>query len=86
MRIVRNGYFWMVLGTIAFVWLMSRSASVHVSRQDMEEIQAEREADGKDTDRLSPFGMGFMTACAVGGFWFAVHCQTSKSDRSGDSE
>ena len=79
MRLVRNVYFWLVLGTIAFIGGMAWSSSSweHMSRKDRDEARADREAEDKDPEPITGFGAGFMTACAVGLFWFAVHCQAN---------
>jgi hypothetical protein len=82
MRIIRNLYFWLVLGTVVFVGFMDWSSSVRISRRDREDIQAERELEGEDsTEPLSGFGAGFVTACIVGGFWFGVYHETHPPER-----
>jgi len=78
MRVIRNVYLWMVLGSLAFVWLMGRSSSVHLTKQEAQEMREEREDEGKDPDGMPPFAMGFATACILGGFWYAVYASTPK--------
>jgi hypothetical protein len=77
MRVIRNLYFWLILGTVVFVGAMAWSSSTHVSRQDREA----REEEGESSDRLPPFAAGFATACVVGLFWFAVHCELNPPER-----
>jgi hypothetical protein len=47
----------------------------------MDEIRAEREAEGKDPEPMSPFGIGFTTACLVGGFWLMVYLKEHPGPR-----
>jgi FtsH-binding integral membrane protein len=72
MRLVKSLYFWLVLGTVAFISFAAWSSSVHVSQRDREA----REEDGGASDRIPPFAAGFATAAIVGGFWFAVYVQS----------
>jgi hypothetical protein len=71
MRVIRNIYFWLILGSIAFIGFMSWVSSVHVSQKEWDAMVEEH--DGRDPGRIGPFGMGFATACVLGGFWFAVY-------------
>jgi hypothetical protein len=73
MRVIRNIYFWLILGSIAFIVLMNWSASKHISQKHLNEIAAER--DEVAPVAIGPFGMGFVTACIIGGAWVVVYRQ-----------
>ncbi|MBB5329448.1 hypothetical protein HDF14_003066 [Edaphobacter lichenicola] len=77
MRLIKSLYFWLVLGTVAFVAFAAWSSSVQVSQHDRES----REEEGESSDRVPPFAAGFATAAIVGGFWFAVYHQMHPKSR-----
>lgn len=76
MRLIRNAYFWLVLGSILFIGFMSWVSSVHVSQKEWDAMVEEH--DGHDPGRIGPFGMGFLTACIVGGVWVFVYRKTER--------
>jgi hypothetical protein len=81
MRVIKNLYFWLMLGSIAFIALSAWASSKHVSREDIEARQAEDCESGDiyehshSSEPLPPFAAGFVTAVIVGGFWFCVYHQ-----------
>jgi threonine/homoserine/homoserine lactone efflux protein len=77
MRVVKSLYFWLVLGTAAFIAFAAWSSSGHVSQRDQEA----REEDGGSSDRMPSFAAGFVTAVVVGGFWFSVYHQMHPPER-----
>lgn len=70
MKLIRNVYFWLFLGSIAFIGFSCWVSSIHVSQKEWDAMV---EKYGDDPVRIGPFGMGFLTACIVGGFWLRVY-------------
>ena len=70
MKLIRNVYFWLFLGSIAFIGFSYWASLGHVSQKDWDAMV---EKYGDDPVRFGPFGMGFLTACIVGGFWLRVY-------------
>jgi hypothetical protein len=78
MKLIRSAYFWMFLGSIAFIGFSYRASSSHMSQKDWDAMV---EKYGDDPVRLGPFGMGFATACLVGGFWLTVYLTQNPTPR-----
>lgn len=78
MKLIRNVYFWLFLGSIAFIGFMCWASSGHMSQKDWDAVV---EKYGEDPVRLGPFGMGFATACLVGGFWLTVYLTQNPKPR-----
>ena len=73
MKVIRNAYFWVLLGSIVFIGLMDWSSHFHRTQE-----QAYQEAEERDESAvavLSPFWEGFATACVVIGAFGVVYRQ-----------
>ena len=70
MKFIRNAYFWLFLGSIVFIGFSYWASSTHVSQKEWDAMV---EKYGDDPARIGPFGIGFLTACIVGGFWLRVY-------------
>ena len=70
MKLIRSVYFWMFLGSVAFIGFMCWGSSSHMSQKEWDAMVEEY---GDDPARIGPFGIGFVTACIVGGFWLRVY-------------
>jgi hypothetical protein len=92
MKIVRNLYFWMVLGSLAFIGFSAWVSSIHVSREDIKARQAEDDESGDiyehshASEPMPPFLVGFVTACIVGGCWYAVYVQMHPPERKDEDK
>jgi hypothetical protein len=73
MKILRNAYFWLFLGSILFIGLMDWASSFHISQRNADEIAAERDEPAPAV--ISPFWEGFVTAGVVVGAWVVVYRQ-----------
>jgi hypothetical protein len=74
MKTLRNVYFWLVLGTIAFVGISDCASTNHVTRAN-KETAVDADGDPRTDTHLPPFWAGFITAVIVGGFWFCIYHQ-----------
>jgi hypothetical protein len=83
LRLLKSGLFWMVVGTFVFIFSMNQASSIHLSKKDVEKIEAERELEGEDPGPpMSSFECGFFTASIVGGFWLTMYHQMNPRDTS----
>jgi len=75
-RVLKNIYFWWVLGTVAFIWASAAHSGHHFTRQEVEDCEVDNNLSTSDYPRdctpPSGFERGFMTAVVAGGFWVAV--------------
>jgi hypothetical protein len=78
MKLIRNVYFWLFLGSIAFIGFSYWASLGHVSQKDWDAMV---DKYGDNPMRLGPFGMGFITACLVGGFWSIVYLTQNPKPR-----
>jgi hypothetical protein len=66
MRIVRNIYFWLILGSIAFIAFSAFTSSFHPSQKEIEACEADdsETADmyehSRSCEPLPPFASGFI--------------------------
>lgn len=79
MKLLRNLYFWMALGSLVVVIggdiLSMRDYHYSPSKEARaaeEEVRQEREAEGKSTFLPDPYLEGFITAVVLGGLWFVM--------------
>lgn len=73
MKVIRNAYFWVLIGSIAFIGLMDWNSHHHLSQDDANRIATERDESAPVV--LSPFWEGFATACIVIGAFGLVYRQ-----------
>ena len=91
MQIFRKRYFWRILGTLAFIGLMGWSSSMHVSREQLDDVQDEEVATGQIYEQprgepLPPFLAGFSTACLVGAYWYLSESTKHPKQRRPDED
>jgi hypothetical protein len=94
MRFLRNAYFWMALGSVVIVIggdiLSMRNYHYSPDKEDravQQEIEQEREAEGKSTLLPDPYLSGVITAVILGGFWYMTLVRpqvTRNRDRARD--
>jgi hypothetical protein len=74
MKLIRSAYFWLFLGSIAFIAFMDWTSSIHVTQKEWDAMAAERGEDSSPP-RFGPFWDGFATACIIAGAWAVVYRQ-----------
>jgi hypothetical protein len=73
MKAIRNAYFWLFLGSVAFIAFSYWVASTPVSQKEWNAMA--KGLSDPPSKPPSEFWMGFGTACIVAGAWVVVYRQ-----------